>query len=73
MTGVKELREGLQVSDGGLLRILKDFYGSTTGGRVTLEHKFCSLWNTKQPKNMEGLIKSEITLEHNTPGFLGQF
>ncbi|CAK9074779.1 unnamed protein product [Durusdinium trenchii] len=33
MTGVKELREGLQVSDGGLLRILKDFYGSTTGGR----------------------------------------
>ena len=32
-----------------------------------------SLWNTKQPKTMEGLIKSEITLEHNTPGFLGHF
>ena len=32
-----------------------------------------SLWNTKQPKTMEGLIKSEITLEHNTPGFWGHF
>ena len=32
-TGVKELHEALQVSDGGLLRILKNFYGSTTAPR----------------------------------------
>ena len=29
-TGVKELREALQIPEGGVLRILKDFYGSTT-------------------------------------------
>ena len=32
-TGVKELRQSLGVSEGGLLRILKDFYGSTTAPR----------------------------------------
>ena len=32
-TGVKELRQSLGVSQGGLLRILKDFYGSTTAPR----------------------------------------
>ena len=35
--------------------------------------KDVSLWNTKQPKTMDGLIKSEITLEHNTPVFFGHF
>ena len=32
-SGTKELREALGVGDGGLLRILKDFYGSTTAPR----------------------------------------
>lgn len=31
--GTKELRAALGVSDGGLRRILKDFYGSTTAPR----------------------------------------
>ena len=31
--GTRELRAALGVSDGGLLRILKDFYGSTTAPR----------------------------------------
>ena len=29
-TGVKELRDALNIPEGGVLRILKDFYGSTT-------------------------------------------
>ena len=32
-TGVKELREALGIPEGGVMRILKDFYGSTTAPR----------------------------------------
>ena len=32
-TGVPELREALGIEDGGIMRVLKDFYGSTTAPR----------------------------------------
>eukprot|EP00438_Fugacium_kawagutii_P031764 Skav205351 [mRNA] locus=scaffold1956:24961:32706:- [translate_table: standard] len=45
-TGVKELRDALDVEPNGLLRILKDFYGSTTAPRglwKDLDQTFCKL------------------------------
>eukprot|EP00435_Cladocopium_sp_Y103_P006371 s604_g2.t1 len=44
-TGVQELREALQLPTNGILRILKDFYGSTTAPR--------NLW-----KNIDGSLKA---------------
>ena len=38
-----------------------------------MEHKRCVTLEHKTPKNMEGLTKGEITLEHNAPGFLSDF
>ena len=37
-TGVKELREALQIPEGGVMRILKNFYGSTTAPRNLWEN-----------------------------------
>ena len=37
-SGVKELREALQIPEGGVLRILKNFYGSTTAPRNLWEN-----------------------------------
>eukprot|EP00438_Fugacium_kawagutii_P003117 Skav222832 [mRNA] locus=scaffold1338:43482:51341:- [translate_table: standard] len=45
-TGVEELRSALNVEKGGVLRILKDFYGSTTAPRglwKDLDATFCKL------------------------------
>lgn len=42
--GVKEVREALQVPEGGVLRILKNFYGSTSAPR--------NLW-----QNVDGALK----------------
>ena len=37
-SGVKELREALQIPEGGVMRILKNFYGSTTAPRNLWEN-----------------------------------
>ena len=44
-TGVKELRQSLGVSEVGLLRVLKDLYGSTTSP--------CGLWQDTDKKLQE--------------------
>ena len=42
-SGVRELREALQVPEGGVLRILKDFYGSTTAPKNLFQNVDSSL------------------------------